>query len=139
MNKLGKHMDSGVASSLELAEIAVTGTITRSTLSGKFSFQNIEVRAWCLYVSVSFIINIVYKLLKIIPRSVVYEIYLTWITNWTINLAHPVNILPYLSWYTDNGMFISSGRDGVLKVWDSNAGVVVEQFTGVHFNHQMCK
>ena len=58
MNKLGKHMDSGVASSLELAEIAITGTITRSTLSGKFSFQNIEVRAWCLYVSVSFIINI---------------------------------------------------------------------------------
>jgi len=33
-----------------------------------------------------------------------------------------------VSWYSDNGMFLTSGRDGKLKVWDSNAGKVVEQF-----------
>ena len=40
-------------------------------------------------------------------------------------------ILFDFSWFNDNGMFLSSGRDGKLKVWDSNQGVVVEEFTGI--------
>jgi len=51
--------------------------------------------------------------------------------------THSINTV---SWYSDNGMFLSSGRDGVLKVWDSNEGVVVEQFTvGTTVNkHSIC-
>jgi len=33
-----------------------------------------------------------------------------------------------VSWFTDNGIFLTSGRDGKLKVWDTNAGSVVEEF-----------
>lgn len=38
---------------------------------------------------------------------------------------HAINTV---SWYVDNGMFLTSGRDGKLKVWDSNEGTVVEEF-----------
>jgi hypothetical protein len=34
------------------------------------------------------------------------------------------------SWYTDNGLFLTSGRDGKLKVWDPNAQLPIEEFTG---------
>jgi len=40
--------------------------------------------------------------------------------------SHAINTV---SWFTDNGMFLTSGRDGKLKIWDSNEGVVVEQFS----------
>jgi hypothetical protein len=41
--------------------------------------------------------------------------------------------MPFLfpfSWYTDNGLFLTSGRDGKLKVWDPNAQLPIEEFTG---------
>ena len=34
-----------------------------------------------------------------------------------------------LQWYPhDTGIFISSGSDGFLKIWDTNSLTVVEQF-----------
>eukprot|EP00088_Acartia_fossae_P018314 TRINITY_DN2057_c0_g1_i1.p1 TRINITY_DN2057_c0_g1~~TRINITY_DN2057_c0_g1_i1.p1 ORF type:complete len:410 (+),score=71.74 TRINITY_DN2057_c0_g1_i1:104-1333(+) len=33
-----------------------------------------------------------------------------------------------VSWFSDNGIFLTSGRDGKLKAWDTNAGSVVEEF-----------
>jgi len=33
-----------------------------------------------------------------------------------------------ITWGLDSGLFISSGRDGDLKVWDTNRGAPVEQF-----------
>ncbi len=38
------------------------------------------------------------------------------------------------SWYTDNGLFLTSGRDGKLKVWDPNAQLPIEEFTGTACN-----
>lgn len=35
-----------------------------------------------------------------------------------------------VSWYTDNGLFLTSGRDGKLKVWDPNAQLPIEEFSG---------
>eukprot|EP00092_Neocalanus_flemingeri_P002128 GFUD01002268.1.p1 GENE.GFUD01002268.1~~GFUD01002268.1.p1 ORF type:complete len:403 (+),score=84.44 GFUD01002268.1:59-1267(+) len=46
-----------------------------------------------------------------------------------------------VGWGTDTGLFISSSRDGVLKVWDTNTGRPAEQFTvgGVINKHAQAK
>jgi hypothetical protein len=38
--------------------------------------------------------------------------------------------LIFSSWYTDNGLFLTSGRDGKLKVWDPNTQLPIEEFAG---------
>jgi len=51
--------------------------------------------------------------------------------EWRAGKTHPgrhKHGIKTVSWFTDNGIFLSSGRDGKLKVWDTNAGSVVEEF-----------
>jgi len=51
--------------------------------------------------------------------------------DWRAGKTHPgkhKHGVKTVSWFTDNGIFLSSGRDGKLKVWDTNAGSVVEEF-----------
>ena len=52
-----------------------------------------------------------------------------------VNPNQIVHEFLFCSWFTDNGIFLSSGRDGKLKVWDTNAGSVVEEFNS-KFRHK---
>jgi len=46
-----------------------------------------------------------------------------------------------VGWGSDTGLFVTSSRDGVVKVWDTNQGKPVEQFTleGVINRHAMAQ
>ena len=46
------------------------------------------------------------------------------------------NSITSVTWGQDSGMFISSSRDGVIKVWDTNIGKPVEVFTPGKVIHQ---
>jgi len=48
-----------------------------------------------------------------------------------IGKSHPQvhkHSLDTVTWYNDTGMFLTSGRDGILKVWDTNTASVADQF-----------